>query len=178
MIIVEPSAEDRKQARSEAKKMGVLRGSISRGRGNEIGMLGEIVVQREVGGSRVGDLNYSYDITLPNGLTIDVKTTKASGVPQPHYAARIYGAESSKEKLCTKCNVYYFVRCNQQMTLAVIVGWLPARQFIERAIFLPKGSVDPNDGKLSFADEFVLPISELNPPSVKITKKRVHDVLA
>jgi hypothetical protein len=44
---------------------------------------------------------------------------------------------------------------------------------MEKALFLPKGNVDPNDGKLSFSDEFVLPISELNPPSVKITKGRV-----
>jgi hypothetical protein len=60
------------------------------------------------------------------------------------------------------------------MTLATIIGWLPAKEFIAKATFLPKGNVDPNDGKLSFSDEFVVPISELNPPSVKVTKKRVR----
>jgi hypothetical protein len=174
MIVIKPSGEDRKQARAEAKAMGVLRGSIARGRGNEIGMMGEMLVHREIGGSRVGDINFAYDITMPDGVTIDVKTTKAASVPEPHYVARVYGAESSAEKIGSKCDVYYFVRCNQQMTLATIIGWLPAKEFIVKATFLPKGNVDPNDGKLSFSDEFVVPISELNPPSVKITKKRVR----
>lgn len=174
MVVIRPSKEDRDQARKEAKELGVLQGSILRGRGNEIGMMGEILVNALVKGDRVSDTSYSHDIVLPNKLTIDVKTTKASGLPEPHYVARVYGTESAKEKLSTKCDVYYFVRCNQQMTLASVLGWLPARVFFDRATFLPKGNVDPNDGKLSFADEFVLPISELNPPEVTITLKRVR----
>lgn len=173
MKVIKPSDENRKQARLEAKQMGVLYKSITRGAGNGIGMMGEILVQELIGGSRVGDVNHAYDIVLPNKITIDVKTTRAVAVPEPHYVARVYGSEGHKEKLCSKCNVYYFVRCNQQMTLATIVGWMPARKFIERALFLPKGNVDPSDGKLSFADEFTLPISELYPPTVKLTKKRV-----
>ena len=113
MIVTNPSGEDRRQARAEAKAMGVLKGSISRGRGNEIGMMGEILVHRIIGGSRVGDINFACDIVLKNGITVDVKTTKAAGVPEPHYVARVYGSEASKEKLSSKCNVYYFVRCNQ-----------------------------------------------------------------
>jgi hypothetical protein len=174
MIVTKPSGEDRRQARAEAKAMGVLRGSISRGRGNEIGMMGEILVHRDIGGSRVGDTNFACDIVLKNGITVDVKTTKAASVPEPHYVARVYGSEASKGKLSSKCNVYYFVRCNQQMTLATLVGWMPAKKFMEKALFLSKGNVDPNDGKLSFSDEYVLPISELHPPSVKITKGRVR----
>lgn len=173
MIIVRPSGDDRKQARAEAKAMGVLRGSLTRGRGNELGMMGELLTHREIGGSRVGDVSFAHDIVLGNGLTVDVKTTKAAGVPEPYYAARVYGSEGSKEKLSSKCNVYYFVRCNQQMTLATLAGWMSARKFMERALFLPKGSVDPSDGKLSFSDEYVLPISELYSPLVKITKGRV-----
>lgn len=173
MKVITPSDANRKQARLEAKQMGVLYKSITRGAGNEIGMMGEILVQEIIGGERVGDMNPSYDIVLPNKITIDVKTTKAAAVPEPHYVARVYGSEANKEKLCSKCNVYYFVRCNQQMTLATIIGWMPAREFIERAVFLPKGNVDPSDGKLSFADEFTLPISELYPPTLKLTKKRI-----
>ena len=173
MKIVKPSDAQRKVARSDSKQMGVLRNSFTRGGGNEIGMMGEVLVQELIGGDRVGATCFAYDLILPNGVTVDVKTTKAAAVPQAHYVARVYGSEDDKEKLCSKCNVYYFVRCNQQLTLATIVGWLPAREFIERAIFLPKGNVDPSDGKLSFADEFTLPISELHAPTVKMTKKRL-----
>lgn len=173
MKIITPSDEHRKIARLESKQMGVLHNSFTKGAGNEIGMMGEILVQELLGGTRVGAICFDYDIILPNGITIDVKTTKATSVPEPHYVARVYGSEGKKEKLCSKCNVYYFVRCNKQMSLATIVGWMPAREFIERAIFLPKGNVDPSDGKLSFSDEFTLPISELYTPKVKLTKKRV-----
>jgi len=171
MKIIKPSDEQRKQARSEAKTMGVLYKSITRGAGNEVGMMGEILVQELIKGERVGKTMPAYDIVLPNGVTVDVKTTKAAAVPEPHYVARIYGNEGNKEKLCSKCNVYYFVRCNQQLTLATVIGWMPAREFMERAVFLPKGNVDPSDGKLSFADEFTLPISELYPPTKRLTKK-------
>ena len=173
MKITKPSAALRKQARSEAKQMGVLYKSITRGAGNEIGMMGEILVQELVGGERVGKTMPAYDIVLSNKITIDVKTSRAIGPPEPHYVARVYGSEDNKEKLCSKCDVYYFVRCNQQMTLATIVGWMPAREFIERALFLPKGNVNPDDGKLSFADEYTLPISELYSPDIKLTKKRI-----
>lgn len=168
MVIITPSLEDKQLARAEAKRMGVLHGSFSKGGGNAIGAMGEILVHNRTGGSRVGDINFNYDIVLPDGRTVDVKTTKATAVPEPYYTARVYGSEKAKEKLSTKCDVYYFVRCNSQLTLATIVGWMPAREFIERATFLPRGNVDPSDGKISFADEYTLPISELLSPDVPI----------
>jgi len=164
MIVLTPPIEDRRKARAEAKAIGALVNSFTKGGGNAIGMMGEILVHRHTGGARVGDVCYSHDIVLPNGLTIDVKTTLATKVPEPHYVARVYGSEKAKEKLATKCDVYYFVRCNKNLTFACIIGWLPAREFIERALWLPRGNVDPSDGKLSFADEYTLPISELNSP--------------
>lgn len=170
MIVIKPTPEQRKQANKEAKEIGALRNSFSQGRGNAIGMMGEILVHQLIGGDRVSDSSYVHDLVLPDGCTVDVKTTRASGPPKPHYVARVYGSEEGKEKLCDKCDVYYFVRCNVQLSLATIIGWLPAREFIEKALFLPKGNVDPHDGKLSFADEYTLPISELNPPSMLITK--------
>ena len=171
MISIKPTEAQRKEARGEAKDMGVLYNSFTKGGGNAIGMMGEILVQEIIGGERVGSKCFAYDIVTPKGIKIDVKTTKATGPPLPHYVARVYGSETDKEKLSTKCDAYYFVRCNPQLSLATIIGWLPAREFIDRALFLPRGNVDPNDGKLSFADEYTLPISDLNPPTMKLTKK-------
>lgn len=162
MLILHPSAEDRRQARMEAKATGPLANSFTHGGGNEIGMMGEILVHRHIGGSRVGDICFTHDIVLPDGRTVDVKTTRASGPPEPHYVARVYGSEKARMRLASKCDFYYFVRCNKSLNFAVIIGWLPAAEFIARATFLPKGNVDPSDGKLSFADEYTLPISELN----------------
>lgn len=153
--------------------MGSLYGSFSRGSNNHIGMMGEILVHRHIKGQRVGDTNYAYDIELPTGITVDVKTVKASGPPLPHYVARVYGAEDAVDRLRAKCDVYYFVRCNTQLSVATIVGWLPSREFFDKALFLPKGHVNPDDGKLTYSDEFSVPISELLPPTVRITKKRL-----
>jgi hypothetical protein len=164
MIVLTPPIEDRRLVRREARAMGALANSFTKGGGNAIGMMGELLVHRLTGGERVGHVCFSHDIVLPDGLTIDVKTTLASAVPEPHYTARVYGSEKVREKLATKCDVYYFVRCNKNLTFACIIGWLPAREFITRSIWLPRGNVDPSDGKLSFADEYTLPISELNSP--------------
>jgi hypothetical protein len=174
MIFIEPTPTMRKQARREAKDMGSLRNSFTRGQGNETGMMGEIVIHHLLGGERVGNRVYAYDLVLPNGVTVDVKTTRGSVEPLPHYVARVYGSEKDKEKLCAKCDVYYFVRCNSALSKVYVVGWLPARSFIEQALFLPKGHINPDDGKLSFADEYTLPISELNPPKRKITKRTIQ----
>lgn len=153
--------------------MGVLHNSFSKGKGNDPGNMGEIVVLKHLGGTRVGATKFSHDIELPSGIRVDVKTTIAAAPPEPHYSARVYGSVEDKEKLCSKCDVYYFTRCNTQLTLVTIVGWLPAREFIERAIFSPKGHVNPDDGKLSYSDEYTMLISDLIPPEVKITKKRL-----
>lgn len=174
MIHLEPDASLRRQARKEAKQMGELRNSFTKGRGNDVGMMGEILAQLQIGGERVGNQIYAYDIVLDNGLTVDVKTTSSDSLPQPHYTARVYGSEQQKEKLCTKCDVYYFVRCNRSLSSAYLLGWLPARTFIERAFFLPRGHVNPDDGKLSYADEYTLPLSELIAPHTKITKRRIQ----
>lgn len=164
MIIVEPTDYQRKKARKEAREMGVLHGSLTRGRGNQVGCMGEILVHAHVGGKRVGSSEYAYDIIAPCGTTIDVKTTKASGPPLPHYVARIYCAEDKREKYASKCDVYYFVRCNGGLKLATVIGWLPAREFFDMAVFTPKGSCNGDDSRLAFADEFTVPVSELRSP--------------
>lgn len=134
-------------------------------------MMGELLVNRHLKGKRVGDKNYAYDIVAPNGITVDVKTARANGKPKPHYSCRVYGKESRKEHLATKCDVYYFVRCSQNLRKATIIGWLPAKKFIEKATFQPRGFIDKED-RLTYSDEFVLPISELYPATTPLTKRR------
>lgn len=145
--------------------MGALAGSFTHGRGNMIGCMGEILVHQHIGGLRVGAEHYSHDIVLPSGLTVDVKTTQGAAEPLPHYVARVYGGESDWLKLASKCDVYYFVRCNVQLTKAWLVGWLPAAEFIKKATFQPKGCVDPDDGKVAYRDEYTVPIALLRSPA-------------
>lgn len=151
--------------------MGTISGSLTKGAGNVIGMVGEILVHKLVGGERVGHLHFDYDILLDNKLRIDVKTILNNFAPQPHYVARVYGSESRKDYLATKCDVYFFARCNSTIKRAWIVGWMWADEFIERATFMPKNHVNPDDGRQTYHDEFSVPISSLNPPGDPITPR-------
>lgn len=148
--------------------MGVLYGSITKGRGNKIGCMGEILVHELIGGRRVGSKEFNYDIVTPEGFTVDVKTTMANYKPEPHYTARIFGREDKKEKLRAKCDIYYFVRCNQALSLATLVGWLPAKRFFDLAEFTARGQKYGEDWRPAYADEFAVPISALRSPKTKL----------
>lgn len=172
MIVITPTPEQKRQARKEAKEVGVLRNSITRGRGNGIGAMGEILSAEYLKGERVGMVTFSHDIVLKNGIKIDVKTSKANiHPPLPHYVARVYGSEEQAEKLADKCDVYFFVRCSDALSVATLIGWLPTKKFFEKALFTPRGHIHPDDKKLTYSDEFTVPISELYKPTQKITKK-------
>jgi hypothetical protein len=147
--------------------MGKLHGSVTGGRGNAAGMLGEILVHKLVGGERVGHRCFAHDIELPNGLTVDVKTGKGEKEPMPHYVARVYAAEDRREHLTHKCDAYFFVRANTALSSAWMLGWMWADEFMAKAEFLPRGNVGP-DGRLTYSDEWLVPISDLNPPSMPI----------
>ncbi len=148
--------------------MGALNGSFTKGKGNLAGMLGEILIHKIAGGKRVGHKCFAYDLILDNGLTVDVKTAVGNVEPKPHYVARVYGSEAKKEHLSSKCDVYYFVRADVAICNAWVVGWMWADEFMAKATFLPKGHVNADDGKLAYHDEYSVPISELNPPSMPV----------
>lgn len=150
--------------------MGVLDGSLRRGRGNEFGMLGEIITHKYLGGERVGAERFSCDIVLPDGRTIDVKTGTGKTKPLPHYAARVYAAEHQRENIATKCDSYFFTRCHLNKHLLWLLGWLPADEFVQKATFHPQGSVNPVDGRLCRSDEFVVPVSELRHPRTLLSQ--------
>jgi hypothetical protein len=173
VLSVTVSTKTRAQARREGRALGKLHGSVTNGRGNETGMLGEILAHQLIGGERVGHRCFSHDIELDNGITVDVKTGRGKAEPLSHYVARVYGAEDKKDVIGSRCDVYYFLRATSTLKQAWVLGWMWADQFIEQAEFLPKGHVGP-DGKLTYSDEWVIPISKLNPPSQQIKPRRGH----
>lgn len=70
-------------AKEKAKKLGELRNSITHGEGNVAGYLGELIVQKIMGGE-IKDTR-DYDLLSPEGVKYDVKTKRCSGVPEPHF---------------------------------------------------------------------------------------------
>ena len=164
MVEVKVDKDTRLRAYEDARQMGHLNGSLTRGTGNNIGMLGERIAHLYLGGERVGDTRYSCDIILPDGRTVDVKTGSGNNRPEPHYAVRIYAAEDQREKLAHKCVCYFFVRCMPSLKRLWLLGWLPAAEFANKASFHPRGSRNPEDGRTCRADEFMLPVSGLRSP--------------
>lgn len=155
----------------EAKEIGVLNGSMTHGRGNLTGVVGEFGAHYILGGTRVGHERFSHDIELDNGMTVDVKTGTAKYAPLPHYAVRIYAPLEDREKLATKCDAYFFLRTDRACSIIWGLGWLYADEFMQKATFLPMGSVNPSDGRRSPRDEFVLPISDLRDPREPIVRR-------
>ena len=66
--------EDIDLANKMSSSMGALNNSITKGRGNVIGFLGEIIVAKELGITL--DNTYDYDLIF-NNKKIDVKSKKA-----------------------------------------------------------------------------------------------------
>lgn len=119
---------------------GRLKDSITKGKSNVYGALGEIIIydryfdQCQYAGS------YDYDLII-KGQKVDVKTKKTTVDPQPHYFATIADANTSQD-----CDYYCFVRVDQYYPItkkAWILGWKQKEDFFNEASFYKKGDKDP-----------------------------------
>ena len=73
-------------AQRKADKIGLLRNSISSGKGNLVGTLGEIIVSAylNIDIHKKQEFSYNYDI-LFNGKKIEVKSKTCNSIPLPEY---------------------------------------------------------------------------------------------
>lgn len=142
------------RAEEKAIEMGGLRDSILGGEGNAAGFLGEAVVARELGG-RVSN-SFDYDIKLPNGQTVDVKTKQTTVVPRNYYDCSIAALNIRQE-----CDYYAFVRVNMDLTVAWFLGVKKKEDYLTEARFLKKGTIDGDNNFIVRSDCFNLPISDL-----------------
>jgi hypothetical protein len=145
----------RQAAQEESNILGELKNSILKGKGNEAGILGEIVVSLLKSFTRVN--TYDYDIIGEDGSRWDVKTKQRTVPVQPHFYATVADFNTSQ-----KCDGYIFVSIYGD--IAQIIGWVWKEQFYKKATFYKKGDIDPtsHDGWKFRADCFNLPYSELN----------------
>ncbi len=157
MIKIKPQELQILRAKNLAKKIPKLKNSIRKGKGNHIGVLGEILVADYFG----WDMNetYDYDITTKHGK-IDVKTKACGSEPQPHYYCSV-----AEYNIRQKCDVYVFVRIKKDFSMAWILRWIPKDQFFAKAEKKYKGQFDPTSPphcKFYFkANCYNLPIEKL-----------------
>lgn len=154
MIEVAISATMLVEARDKAAEMGRLRNSIINGAGNIAGFIGEAIAQQVLGGELSN--TYDYDLVLPSGNTVDVKTKQTSVKPLETYECSIAALNTTQE-----CDYYAFVRVKNDFTVGWYLGMYDKKQYMEDAVFMKKGTVDSSNGYTVKSDCYNLKISEL-----------------
>lgn len=155
MIEVQITTNMVEKAKKKADELGVLKNSITSGRGNLAGFLGEFAAQAHMGGELVNTRD--YDLLMPDGTKIDVKTKRCTSAPQPHFECSIAAFNTTQG-----CDKYVFVRVHKDFTKAWILGELTKEEYYSKAKFLQQGQYDPSNNWRCKADCYNVAISQLN----------------
>ena len=118
-----------------------LKGSITKGKSNIYGALGEIIIydKYKKDGFNVDDNStYDYDLIIDN-YKIDVKTKRTTVTPKSDYLCSISSFNTKQ-----KCDIYFFVRINENMKECYLLGYKRKIDFFNEATFNKKGSLDVN----------------------------------
>jgi len=154
MIEVAITEEHLACARVLSEEMGMLNNSITKGEGNLSGFLGEVVVA-ELTNSRQAN-TYDYDLILPNGKTVDVKTKRTNYTPRDNYDCSV-AAFNTKQR----CDYYAFVRVKNDLSTAWVLGFYEKKAYFEDSTFYRKGDFDADNGFTFKADCYNIPINRL-----------------
>jgi len=155
LVVLNISKEQIERAR-KLYKFGTLKGSITKGKSNIYGSIGEIIVYDYFKDSKNIEFEstYDYDMII-DGYTVDVKTKKTTVSPQPHYLCGI-PAYNTKQK----CQFYFFVRVLEDLSRGFILGYITKDNFFKLAKFRRQGDRDTN-GFIFKDDCYNLKISDL-----------------
>jgi len=137
MIEIKITKDHLNIAKDKANNLGKLKNSITNGKGNIIGFLGEIITAEYYGWEIKNHdiINYDYDLMFKN-YKIDVKTKERSVIPEKKYFATI-----SNFNIKQNCDYYFFVSiCNFEY--AHLMGMIKKQDFYKNAIFNKKGDID------------------------------------
>ncbi len=129
-------------AEQKAAELPRLRNSIRGGGGNVIGFLGELLTARALG---IPISNtYDYDLCV-NGHTWDVKSKRCTSPPLAHYNVNVAAASGHQQP-----DYYFFVRVDDGLQDAWLIGGIDRETFYERATFYRSGEIDPHGSGFRF----------------------------
>ena len=137
MVEVKIKPHWKKAALKEAEELGALRKSITNGAGNLAGFVGERVVAEYLGVKKAN--TYEYDLITKKEKTYDVKTKRCKSKPLPDYTVSVCALNTKQD-----CDAYIFVRVDNEITTAWILGYMPKDEFYKQAKFCKKGELDPD----------------------------------
>ena len=153
-IELEPTHKQVLQATKMGLEMGTLKNSISKGQGNQAGFIGELVVGDYLGAEQTN--TYEYDLILPNGKTIDVKTKRCNTEPRAEYDASISSYNTKQQ-----CDYYVFTRILHDYSVLWIAGYMEKELYFNQAVERKKGERDPTNGFLFRSSCWNLPYGDL-----------------
>lgn len=142
-----------KLAEKMSKSMGTLNNSITKGQGNIVGFLGEIIVAEYL--DIILDNTYDYDLIYKN-KKIDVKSKKVTTPPKSYYECSI-AALNTKQK----CDLYIFTRITKDLSRGWILGYLDKEKYLNDSKLLKKDEIDSDNGWKVLTDCYNLPINKL-----------------
>jgi hypothetical protein len=140
MKIIKITQEQINRAK-ELYKFNELKGSITKGKSNIYGALGEIIIydlNKEKGLNVDFNSTYDYDLIIEN-YKIDVKTKRTNVIPKENYLCSI-SAFNTKQK----CDFYFFLRINENLKDCYLLGYKKKTDFFNEATFNKKGTFDVN----------------------------------
>ena len=151
------------QASQWADDLGGIKNSITKGRGNHAGRLGELALAKHLGVELLDHKDYDL---IYEGQKIEVKTKRRAVPPKPQYTVNI--AATSRHQ---KPDIYAFLSMeyldrdsggNYSDLLHIwLCGYKNAEQFFEESSFWPKGHPDP-PAFTTHRDMYVMKIKDLD----------------
>lgn len=154
------------RARKKADDLGSLNRSITKGEGNFAGYLGEIVLNKHIGGRLIscnkGNAKYKYDLSY-QGYKVEVKSKRRTKDPLGEWDASI--ADTSKHQTP---DIYAFMsitfdRPLKEVQKVWLCGFITPEQYFDEAAFWKRGSRDPSNGWLVRQSCWNLPYKDLFP---------------
>jgi hypothetical protein len=154
MITIEPTKESIDEAKKLAKEMGKLNNSITDGKGNIAGFLGEVLARKLLNATQSN--TYNYDIILSDGKTVDVKTKRTNHKPKDYYDCSV-AALNTKQK----CDYYAFMRVMNDYSKAWFIGLIPKETYLNSSSFMKKGDIDKDNNFTVRSDCYNMSINKV-----------------
>lgn len=174
MIEIEITDEMRKSAFDKSMEMGQLRNSITQGKHNEYGFLGEAMVAKYL--NCATNNTYEYDIILQDGTRLEVKSK-----PTPHKPPDYYEANLSALNPHQRCDYYVFCRIMKDKSKGWIVGYDSREDYLKTAKLYKKGEKFSRNEYTVRSDCYIKEIKNLQHPKKLLdidsrAKYRAHEV--
>jgi hypothetical protein len=149
---VEIDESDIEWAKMESGSIENLNNSIRSGKGSIYGKLGERIFHKTYPEASYVN-NYDYDFCLKS-KTFDIKTKCRNVPPLENYEAIVPDMNTSQ-----KCDFYFFVQVQNDMTHGWLLGYKSKEFFYKQAKLMRKGT---NNGWSEYkCDTWSMPLSQL-----------------